>query len=181
MDNQAQPPQQSVQPPTFAPPPPTQSNTLNVPEQSHSASHITVLVLLFLFPPAAWYIMWKNKQYHSWFPMLLILNALIPLVTLIIMLLFVVPQLMTLYNNLNVQPNFSPYPLIITAIILSGIQILFAIYIRQRVKKYGQLSQNLLVVTLIFLITNFLITFLGIGAIQLSIISPIYNLINTIQ
>src|SRR5690348_8872956 len=37
--------------------------------------HWVVILLLLFVPPVAWWHMWKNHRYHSWFPYVLWLNA----------------------------------------------------------------------------------------------------------
>lgn len=161
----------------------TQEAIQNQTVAPHQTPKWIVIALLLFFPPVAWYFMWKEKQYHSWFSIIILLYAVIPLITLGTMLLFVIPQLMELYDSLNIQNPTAPYiyPAVIGGIVISIAQILYAVYIRKQVKTHGQLSKNLLIITVTILALNYLFASLGTAAINLSVITPIYTLVNSIQ
>ena len=46
--------------------------------------HGLIVLLLWFFAPGAWFLMWKDPRYHSWFPHLLWINgAVFSLITLV--------------------------------------------------------------------------------------------------
>jgi hypothetical protein len=39
--------------------------------------HTVIVTLLWVLAPVAWFLMWRDKRYHSWFPHLLWINGTI--------------------------------------------------------------------------------------------------------
>ena len=99
MENQNQ---QSSVPPSNLPSIPTS------PPQIDKHTAVWLVILLFLvFPPAALFIIFKEKYYHGWLAILLWLYAIPLFLTYLVMRISVIPQLENLYKSLNV-PNSIP-------------------------------------------------------------------------
>lgn len=146
-----------------------------------STAKSLILTLLLFFPPAAWYLMSREKKYHSWFPPMLLLSVLLPLALLLIMALFVVPQLSQLSTNLNVDNPNKPYtyPIILSGITLLLAQAFFALYVRDQIKKNGYLKRKLLIISVLLLVVTYIGSTFASTAIGLSTVYSIYSLLNT--
>lgn len=161
----------SVQSVQSVPPNPTN------PQVSKHIPTWVVIVLLIVFPPAALFIIFKEKQYHSWLPVLLWLFAIPYLFIFAIMRIFVTPQLETLYKNLNLPNSISTINVIIVLfMILLFTQTIYGFIISHKRKLLGYLSIKLLIIALLF----FVIDFISPAFILVGIIKPIYTLTSSI-
>ena len=92
----------------------------------------------------------------------------------------VLPNMLKLYENLEL-PNpidLYIYPIIITLIVLVIIQILFSFYLKKYIENNGVLSKNLLIITIIFLILNYLFYSFTPAILSMLLMNPIYRLVN---
>lgn len=139
-----------------------------------------VALLLLVFPPAAWYIMWKEKQYHRWFSVIIMIYSCALLLTIVNFVLFVAPQMLKMYQDMEIPNHFAPYiyPAVICLIAFSIIQIGYSLYIKRYVEKYGELSTNLLVITVAILILGYLFYSLVPGIMSILIMNPLYSILN---
>lgn len=139
-----------------------------------------VVLLLLVFPPAAWYIMWKERQYHRWFSVVIMIYSCALLLTIVNFVLFVVPQMLKMYQDMEIPNQFAPYiyPAVICLTAFSIIQIGYSLYIKRYVEKYGKLSTNLLVITVSILILGYLFYSLVPGIMSILIMSPLYSILN---
>ena len=101
-------------------------------KNSHLHHPISVSVLLLIFPPLAWWIMYKNKKYHSWFPTLI--------------LFYTVPNaLIFIFNLIFLKtPNKSP---IAFALVFYLFQIIFSVLAKNRIASH----KGLILVSIAFL------------------------------
>ncbi len=135
-----------------------------------------IIILLIFFAPVAWYFMWKDHRYHTWFPIVLIITAALMFSLLGVQTLIVMPKLLALYENLHVtQPQSSLY-LGYGGIIYALCQAIFGIYLFRRLKSPSPLTKPLLIISVGFLTLNFLSFYSATPLIILSTIFPIYNL-----
>lgn len=44
-------------------------------QEGNLTKHGLIVILLWVAAPVAWYLMWKDKKYHNWFPHLLWING----------------------------------------------------------------------------------------------------------
>lgn len=161
---------------------PTSSNkaTQNQQIASYQTPKWIVILLLIIFPPASWYIMCKEKIYHRWFPVIIIIYSCSILLTTGSIMFLVLPNMLKLYENLEL-PNpidLYIYPIIITLIVLVIIQILFSFYLKKYIENNGVLSKNLLIITIIFLILNYLFYSFTPAILSMLLMNPIYRLVN---
>ena len=170
MENQNQ---QSSVPPSNLPSIPTS------PPQIDKHTAVWLVILLFLvFPPAALFIIFKEKYYHGWLAILLWLYAIPLFLTYLVMRISVIPQLENLYKSLNV-PNSIPVinSIIILFMVFLLAQIIFGIILFKKNRLIGYLSKNLLIIALLFFIMDL---FVSPGFIIVGIVKPIYNLTSSI-
>ena len=148
---------------------------------SHQAAWIIILLLIF-FPPLAWYFMWREPRYHTWFPVLLLIYSAISLTILSIVFFFVYPQINKLYESLDVvKPNSWSQYAIYALFALAVLQILFSFVLFRQLKIHHILKKNYLVATIFFLALYYLSTPIFSVFAQLSAITPIYTLTNSVN
>src|SRR6476620_6272108 len=71
---------------------------------------LLVLLLLIFFPPAAWYVMWKEHEYHRWFAWLIGAYGLLTIIGSFVILSILIPYSNQIYASLNLQqPAVSPF------------------------------------------------------------------------
>lgn len=138
----------------------------------HIYPPLVIVGLIWFFPPAAWYLMWKDKTYHSWFAYLLWIFGGATLVFVFVQSAFVIPKLMYLYSEFNASVP-SPWPMAIISGAIGLAQVLFGAYLRQQFKKNGRIFGWHMVV---FCLTQ--LTYLvGFPAYMVySLVRPIYSL-----
>lgn len=138
-----------------------------------------VILLLVFFSPAAWYFMWKEKRYHSWFPILLWIYGGIILIVSSLQLFVVIPKLSTLYQEFNVPQNPRSFSqgFLVVLMIFALIQIGFGIFLKNKIKATDELPKNLMWITIAIFVLDYLplVSFSGIG-IMISVLLPIYKL-----
>lgn len=93
----------------------------NEKSPSNVTKHTIIVFLLWVAAPVAWFLMWRDKKYHSWFPHLLWINGVI----FAVVTFFSIPMLVT-KNQLAVL-------VIPAAFCLSTFQIWTGITIRKKV------------------------------------------------
>lgn len=143
-----------------------------------------VVVLLLFFPPAAWYFMWKEKRYHTWFPLVLVLYGSLTLLISSLYVFVVIPNIMQLYKEVFTELPPSTYSGVIlgyTGIGIGIAQALFGIYSWRKVKTSGEMSKTILIITLAILIFNFTSASLTQAFFVRSTLIPIYNLTSEIS
>lgn len=158
----------------------TRQSPTAIPSEPHVQPWLIVLLIIF-FQPLAWYFMSKDKHFHGWFPFLLWVTSVPFIIVETILLLFIVPRLTTLYQQLNSSsPGTISYLGIYAFIVYLLIVITFGIFLMIRVRKFGMLSKPLLWVTITVLALNLIATGIGLATTITSVILPIYNLTNAI-
>jgi len=156
-----------------------QSDVPNLPSENAIPKWV-IIVLLLIFPPVAFYLMWKEKSYHKWFANLLIFVGSLTSILGIIQILIVTPKLLDLYKEFNtkISPTHSvaAYLLIVFGII----EFSFGIYLKNKLKM-EHATKKFLATAVGFL----LISYLFGGYLQaqsvLSVITPIYDLTAEIE
>lgn len=141
-----------------------------------------MLLLLFTFPPAAWYMMGKEARYHRWFVILLWINTAAILAVTIPFLFFTLPKLTQLYQNFN-SPQSSTLPSILSlaAIGVALFQGGYGLYLRRQIKAAGKISRSALWVTITLFILNYLTGLFVINLTVLSAVFPLYNLTDSFK
>lgn len=153
---------------------PTQSNTV---PQIHTPRWLIIL-LLFFFPPGAWYFMWKIRAYHAWFPYLLWLYGGVILLLSSLQLFVVIPKLSALYTEIKAAQNNVAFAqnLFIALIVFAVAQIVFSFYLKGRIKSSTEPPWKLMWVTIAIFIIDYLPLAMAPSIGVLSAILPIYNL-----
>lgn len=82
------------------------------------SKHAIIVVLLWAFAPLAWYLMCRDKRYHSWFPKLLWINGIIFGVIFITQSFMAIPRLNAVYDALRIHVPTYVHPGVIVLVIL---------------------------------------------------------------
>lgn len=146
---------------------------------AHTSAWI-VVVLLLIFPPLAWYFMWRERRYHSWFPMLVVLYGVLTLVVSLVFTVLVLPKFIDLYRDFGVRFPTNAWVMSYAGIAYGILQVSFGLYARRRLITSAKPVEWLLAVSVLLLLLNFL----GGGVLQammvISVLLPIYNLTSSI-
>ncbi len=137
-----------------------------------------IIALLIIFPPAAYYLIWKNEHFYSWLPNILWISGSIGLVTQIFNGILFVPQFIVLYESLGVQ---SPYVIAVPfaiAFFLAIAQICWGFYLSYKLQKRGTDVKRMAAITLLFLL---LIPTLMVGLVIYAMLNPILSITSQIQ
>lgn len=131
----------------------TQNNSINpiaTPTKLQSVSHrLMVFLLLFIFPPLAWWHMWKDHRYHTWFPYVLWVNgaALLGYCT------FILTQFYPLLTG-SLNPTTSLFMGHVGLFTLSCSEIVYGFYLNRICKENAKLNSKTLRVVIILLFIN---------------------------
>lgn len=162
---------------------PIQNSNPEVSSSPQTPNHLSpwsIILLLFFFPPLAWYCMWKNPRYHSWFPILLIILGLLSLSTSFLIAFVVYPQIRILTESLNMKQSFWTEYAAYGAVLVGLLEITFGIYVFQRVNANATLSKSLLTISVLILSAYYILGPIVAVFSALSVITPIYTLTNAV-
>lgn len=117
-----------------------------------------VILLLVFFPPAAWYVMWKEKHYHRWFAWLIGFYGLLTIIGSLVMRVILIPFSDSLYASLGLeQPTVSPFSYVDYYVYLGIAEIILAAVLYVISRKYTIFPRTWLIVGLLGLAFNSLI------------------------
>ena len=110
--------------------------------------HWVVILLLLFVPPVAWWHMWKNHRYHTWFPYVLWLNAAI----ILGFAAYVVTHFYPLITKISDSSTYI-FAGHIGLLLLAIFEIVFGFYLIRMFKNEAILRRRILaiVITLLFL------------------------------
>ena len=119
---------------------------------------LKVLLLLVFFPPAAWYVMWKEKDYHRWFAWLIGIYGLFTLIGSLLIRFVLIPYSDKLYTSLGLeQPTISPFSFVNYYFVLGIVEIILALVLYIISRKYEKVPKAWLIIGLVGLVfTSFI-------------------------
>lgn len=150
----------------------TQSQTVT---EKHTSRKL-VLFFLILFPPIALFIMFKEKYYHKWLSVLLILNGINNTLLYIYLIFGVFDPIQKLYKESNIYyPSYAiPFAYIFLVVFVA--QVIFGMFI---FRKYATpYSKKLLLAILLMLFMNWL---LPIVHTYFALIKPVYDFTGSVN
>ncbi|MDP3941562.1 MAG: PsbP-related protein [bacterium] len=114
----------------------------------HWPKWLVILCLLFI-PPVAWWHMWRNHRYHTWFPYILWLNAAATFGFTAYIVIHFYPLLTTFFDG-------ATYIFIshIFLLLFSVFEIAFGFYLIEKFKNESVLRHRILAIVIIFLFIN---------------------------
>lgn len=113
-------------------------------ETSEGRPSWQVILALVILPPLGWYWMWQTPRYDRWWPGLLWLVGLPALLTLIIQMTVVRPQMTALYTEFGAEvpkQTASWWPMLVAAG-LAAIQIGYGLYLWRGINQRGFLGEK---------------------------------------
>jgi len=137
---------------------------------------LTAIVLLGLFAPAGVIYIWKEKQFFSKkIYLFLWVYGGVTLVISIILLAVWLPEIKSLFRELDL--NFPIYPSIFSFFVafLSTVQIIFGLVIDKKQSSLQPLPKSYLTVALVFLVVNLILIPLIIIPVQWSVFQQLYK------
>lgn len=122
------------------------------------SKHALIVFLLWAFAPLAWFLIWQDKKYHSWFPKLLWVNGIIFGILFFTQSVIAIPKLNELYSYLHIEVPGYFHPVVITLVLLfAAAQIYAGMQLEKQVKKEHKLVEKfLLPIIVIFAIDGLL-------------------------
>ncbi len=154
---------------------PSSSMDSSYSESPPTLSTWFLIFLLIIFPPLAWYFLYKDKRYHRWFPILLYIYGALLLVSVGVMQTSIM-QLIGLYNGMGVKVPFTVYTSVPIGIVFAAVMILFGLFLGMKIRAEKDNKGILITVILFFVSFGY-----AVAAIIYSIIYPIYGLISHIK
>jgi hypothetical protein len=163
------------------------TNDADLPQQPHtvqqpSRSFRLVLLLLGLFPPVAWYFLWKEKRRQQFFPILLYIYGSLILTSSALYTFFLRPQIAAI-NPSSPPPLLDSYIgsiLMSLLMIYAASQIAFGRFIKREFQKYSCLPIRwLLVIAVMFVLDTIFFASLFPAIIGSWILVGLYSLIDS--
>ena len=145
--------------------------------KSHVPAWIVIILLLInVTAPIGLFLMYREKRYHSWFPILLWVCAGFWLLFLAVFGIFVLPQISTLSNNLGISST-SVYVPFTLGVLLVIVQIVSGFILKKKLVSGVGLSKKSLWLAVIILV----IGWYGIAISIITSISQILKIVSSIQ
>ena len=130
----------------------------------HLTKHALIVFLLWAFAPLAWFLIWQDKTYHSWFPKLLWVNGIIFGVIFFTQYFVVIPKLDRIYDVLGVHTPPYLHPLTVIVVLTFAVaQILAGYHLEKKVQKHHKLVEKYLIpIIIIFALDGILALTTGV-------------------
>ena len=146
--------------------------TSSQPPQKKKTAVWVVYLFLAFFPPVAFYLLWRDKAYHSWFATLCWLFGASLVLFSFSFNFYVLPKINTVISEFSPKKiETGASGLIWLTIILGIMQFVFGFFLKRKFNDNGELSTAYLFVCLTFLILDYVLPLL----VYLTVITPLYN------
>ncbi len=129
-----------------------------------------IVFLLWAFAPLAWFLLWTDKKYHSWFPKLMWINGIIFAVIFSVQSFGAMPKLTNWFATLGVfwTETFSTY-LNLAILIFVIFQIPLGIYLEGFIRRHKKLTDEVALFSVcIFAVDGLLALATGLLSLALS-------------
>ena len=136
---------------------------------------LLVILLILVFPPAAWYLLWRDTTYHRWFTYLLLVYGILTVAFSGVLIFVVMPKLSQLYSQF--EPAGPPSQVIgYLGLFYGGVQLALAAYLSRFLTLHPRLENwQLALAVAIFGVYLFIWPVVMISMAS-SVINPIYQL-----
>ncbi|MDO8486749.1 MAG: hypothetical protein Q7S45_00430 [Candidatus Curtissbacteria bacterium] len=135
--------------------------------------HLLVIFLILIFPPAAFYILWKYKGYHSWLAGLIWTAGLIILVYTLALNFLVLPYITRAISVAGVGALAGDNKWVWALLIFSIAQIIFGFYLRRVFKQQGDITRWMMIVCVCIFVLDYVFPGLIYGQITGQIYSSL--------
>lgn len=132
----------------------------NMPDYQKGTPVWLVYVLLFIFPPAAWFIIWKYRKFHFLFPIILWVYSGTTLLFFLIQAIFIVPKMLSIYAEFNTEIPRIGITAVYGGIIFTLLEIIFAFYLFKKNKTGGGIPKAGMIGTVILYTLHWLVFYL---------------------
>jgi hypothetical protein len=153
-----------------------------VVQENYTAVWKIILLIVFL-PPIAWFLLYKQKHYHSWFSYLLVLRAIPELIFSTAFAFIIIPKLTPFLEQFGTKnnPTFLIYITLALLSLLAVLEIIFAVIIFKQYHQTNTVSKKLRLFAIALLFIDLLAYFFISPATVQSALEPIYSLSSKIQ
>jgi hypothetical protein len=138
-----------------------------------------VLPLLGLFPPVAWYFLWKEKHRHRFFPIILYIYGSLILTSTSIYLFILRPQIVritAIYSQPTPLESSLGLAIIILLMIYAVAQIILGKFMKKAYQKYSSLPRHWLWGTaIIFVLDTIIFIHLLLASVIVWLILEVYS------
>ena len=133
-----------------------------------------IIFFLTLFPPIAFYLMWKDEKYHGWFAYLNWLFG-ISLVLFSAFLFFaILPKINSLYAQIGYQNPNKGGTFAVVMVIVAVLQIIWGFILKKKQRGDGKLSTTYLLISIALFALDYIIpTILYSSVLSLSALESI--------
>lgn len=117
-----------------------------------------IVLALAIFPPVAFYLMWKDKNYHSWLVSLHWLFGFSLLAFVGFLQFVLMPKLGVLYRELGIpQANSTGTTIGIYLLILAVVQVIYGFVLKRVQKQKGELPRLHLAITMFVFLLDYIL------------------------
>lgn len=120
-------------------------NQLPVAAQEKRPHHLLVIFLILIFPPAAFYILWKYKTYHSWFSGLIWTTGFIIAAYTLAINFLVLPYVAKAISVAGIGGQLVDNKWIWVLLTFSVLQIIFGFYLKRVFKEKGDIYRWMMI------------------------------------
>lgn len=150
--------------------------------KTNQRSNLSILFWLIIFTPIGLYLLWKERRLHNWFPNFLIFFGLINVITVAIMMLFVYPKLVKLYEEFGANFNKNNVKFIAVVILaVSAVEVVTGFFLKKKLKGEGFLKNASVFLCFGFFVFQYVPFGWLMRSFVIGTIWPIYNSISSIQ
>lgn len=112
-----------------------------------------IVLLLFVFPPIAWFYMWKHRSYHLWLVNSLYIYSIATFGVGLYLFFFDFQSLREIYRMLGIADGLTTEQVLISLPILLSLSLLIlALHLKSKLKKQGKLTESQLTMTMVIIV-----------------------------
>ena len=123
--------------------------------------HAVIVFFLWAAAPVAWYIIWRDKKYHGWFPVILFINGIVFTILVLIQSVVYLPRFAVLTEiNRMVSVQYLGHVATLFLIFFAIAQIAYGKHLRRQMKSDTKIIERQLPIIIIILVIDVAIGFL---------------------
>lgn len=126
-------------------------------QEERRPHHLLVIFLILIFPPAAFYILWKYRTYHSWFSGLIWTAGFIIFAYTLVMNFIILPYITKAISVAGVGGNTFDNKWVYLLLIFSIAQIIFGFYLRRVFKVKGDIPRLMMILCVCIFVLDYVV------------------------